>query len=56
MQQRLKQMLRLALGLTLLGAQALDAMDDGGEMLSKGPRRARTSRKRWFRSGEMAGI
>jgi hypothetical protein len=36
MQQRLEQVLRLALGFALLGAQPLELVDDVGELLLKG--------------------
>ena len=39
MQQRLEQMLRLALGFALLGAQPLELVDDAGELLLEGERR-----------------
>jgi hypothetical protein len=35
-QQRLEQMLRLALRLALLGAQPLESLDDVGELLLEG--------------------
>jgi len=38
MQQRLEQMLRLAFGFALLGAQALEFVDDVGEFLLEGKR------------------
>ena len=39
MQQRLEQVLRLALGFALLGAQPLELADDSGKLPLEGERR-----------------
>ncbi len=54
MQQRTKQMLRLALGLLLLGAQPFKFVDDLGEFLLEVKRWKRTLYGFEFYSGQMS--